>query len=242
MGRWAATIWSESRRRDSAVTRGSYHGPRDGRPSAGGPIDPRDPPAVLTAISLTVLEPTSNGIGSDAQQAFMLTVNEAPASLDLTDSYTSAQDDYRQGTVRMPLADLPAGHNSVRVRAWDTFNNSATTEIHFEVSASDEALTLTDVFNYPNPFSHTGTSFTFRHNQHARALQARIKIYTVAGRLIQTLEGVVPAGEPFAKIAWDGRDRDGDILANGVYLYKLLVSTDDGRSTAEALGKLAVLR
>ncbi len=169
-------------------------------------------------------------------------VNDAPASLDLTDLYTSEQDNYRQGAVRMPLEGLPAGHNTVRVRAWDTFNNSATAETHFEVSSSDGALTLADVFNYPNPFDRMGTSFTFRHNQHASGLRVRIRIYTVAGRLIQALEGLVPAGEPFAKIPWDGRDRDGDILANGVYLYKLLVSTDDGRSTAEALGKLAVLR
>ncbi|HEX9005740.1 MAG TPA: type IX secretion system sortase PorU, partial [Bacteroidota bacterium] len=169
-------------------------------------------------------------------------VNNGSASLDLTDFYTSAQDDYRRGAVQMPLTALPAGRNTIRVRAWDTFNNSAVAETWFEVASSDDALTLADVFNYPNPFSRAGTSFTFRHNQHARALQVRIRIYTVAGRLIQTLESMVQAGEPFAKIPWDGRDRDGDTLANGVYLYKLLVSTDDGLSTAEALGKLAVLR
>jgi flagellar hook assembly protein FlgD len=44
------------------------------------------------------------------------------------------------------------------------------------------------------------------------------------------------------KIPWDGRDRDGDILANGVYLYKVVASTSDGRFTSEALGKLAVVK
>ena len=44
------------------------------------------------------------------------------------------------------------------------------------------------------------------------------------------------------RVPWDGRDRDGDLLANGVYLYKLMVRTSDGRFTSEALGKLTVLK
>ena len=63
----------------------------------------------------------------------------------------------------------------------------------------------------------------------------------MAGRLIQTIQ-TATAGEPYVKIPWDGRDRDGDILANGVYLYKVVASTSDGRFTSEALGKLAVVK
>jgi hypothetical protein len=59
--------------------------------------------------------------------------------------------------------------------------------------------------------------------------------------LIQTIETTSP-GEPFIQIPWDGRDRDGDTLANGVYLYKVAVRTVDGTYSSEALGKLAVLK
>jgi len=93
--------------------------------------------------------------------------------------------------------------------------------------------------NYPNPFVNT-TEFTFRQNQ-SGLLNVTVKVYTVAGRLIQTLT-TTSAGESFVRVPWDGRDRDGDILANGVYFYKVLVSTADGRFSSEALGKLAIVK
>ena len=68
-----------------------------------------------------------------------------------------------------------------------------------------------------------------------------IKVYTVAGRMIKAIESTT-GGESFVKIGWDGRDADGDGIANGVYLYKVVASTVDGRYTSEALGKLARVR
>ena len=165
-------------------------------------------------------------------------INNSPESKDMTEFYTSKIDNYRAGTVTYPLRDLPPGRNTIKVRAWDTYNNANTAETHFEVRSSNQ-LALVDVMNYPNPFAGS-TAFTFRHNQ-AVPVNATVKVYTVAGRLIQTLEkfGVT---EPFVQIPWDGRDRDGDELANGVYLYKLIVRTVDGRFSSEVLGKLAIAR
>ena len=93
--------------------------------------------------------------------------------------------------------------------------------------------------NFPNPFTK-GTAFTFRHNQ-AVPVNATVKVYTIAGRLIQTLDKF-SATDTFVSIPWDGRDRDGDALANGVYLYKVLVRTVDGRYSSEVLGKLAIAK
>ena len=43
------------------------------------------------------------------------------------------------------------------------------------------------------------------------------------------------SGQGYHYINWDGRDDDGDLVANGVYFYRL--STDDG----VAFGKVVVL-
>jgi hypothetical protein len=59
--------------------------------------------------------------------------------------------------------------------------------------------------------------------------------------LIETLQATSP-GDLFIQVPWDGRDHDGDLLANGVYLYKLTVSTVDGRYSSDALSKLTVLK
>jgi flagellar hook assembly protein FlgD len=91
----------------------------------------------------------------------------------------------------------------------------------------------------PNPFSN-GTTFTLQQSESA-PVDVLIKIYTVAGRLIQTLEhdGVT---QHFVTVPWDGRDRDGNTIGNGVYLYKVVVKTADGSQTSQAIGRLAVLR
>ena len=66
---------------------------------------------------------------------------------------------------------------------------------------------------------------------------ARVKIFTVAGRLICTLDQPFPSVD-LNRIAWDGRDEDGDHVANGTYLYKLEFVSPDGKSIVEQ-GKVA---
>ncbi|MBI4534780.1 MAG: type IX secretion system sortase PorU, partial [Ignavibacteriae bacterium] len=179
-----------------------------------------------------------NTSGSGIGHRIEAWLNNSAQSKDITEFYTSKMDSYQEGTVTFQLNDVLPGRNDIRVRAWDTYNNANTGESHFVVTSTDK-LRISDVLNYPNPFA-SGTSFTFRQNQ-LLPINATVKVYTLAGRLIQTLESY-STGEPFIRIPWDGRDRDGDVLANGVYLYKVIVRTVDGRFSSEALGKLAVLK
>jgi hypothetical protein len=200
---------------------------------AGDPVS-EQPTLFVDLVDSNGINTSVSGIGHRIEAW----VNGSSQSKDITDYYSSQLDDYQKGTVQYTLKGLPQGRNSVRVRAWDTHNNASLKETFFEATSTDQ-LRVSDVFNYPNPFP-SGTTFTFRQNLRT-PLNATVKIYTLAGRLIQSLDGVSP-GEPFVKIPWDGRDRDGDILANGVYLYKVIVRTTDGRFGSEVLGKLSVLK
>ena len=161
-----------------------------------------------------------------------------PESIDLTEFYRSKIDSFQHGTVEYTLTGLSQGTHRLRLRAWDTYNNSSTAETVFDI-VERVGLRISDVFNYPNPFS-SATVFTFRHNQ-LDPIRSIIKIYTVAGRLIKTIEeDNIP--DQFVKMEWDGRDEDGDLLANGVYLYKVVVKTTDKRLASEEFGKLSILR
>lgn len=179
-----------------------------------------------------------NTSGSGIGHRIEAWVNNSAQSVDLTDFYNGKLDSYQEGTVQYQLRGLPQGRSFLKVRAWDTYNNASSTETHFEVTSTDR-LQISDIFNYPNPFAD-GTSFTFRQNQQS-PLNVTVKVYTLAGRMIQSIETTSP-GEPFIRVPWDGRDRDGDVLANGVYLYKVIARTVDGRFSSEALGKLSVLK
>jgi FlgD Ig-like domain len=165
-------------------------------------------------------------------------LDNAAQSVDLSNYYKSKIDTYREGTIEYSLGTLSYGNHALRVRAWDTHNNPSTSETVFDVMTA-VGLKISNLFNYPNPF-RSSTVFTFDHNQ-LSPIEAEVKIFTVAGRLIRSLkEPNITASS--VRIPWDGRDADGDILANGVYLYKVITRTLDGRLDAEAYGKMSILR
>ena len=128
-------------------------------------------------------------------------------------------------------AAFEPGRHSITFEITDANGNTAQTQARLEVAGE---LELRHVLNYPNPFSHR-TTFSF---QATRAIErVEIKVYTVAGRLIRVLEDFNRAAG-HQSIEWDGRDADGDPLANGIYLYKISAFTD-GKSV-EAINKVAI--
>jgi len=159
-------------------------------------------------------------------------------TIDLTNYYRGDLDTYQSGKVQYPMSDLADGKYTLLVKAWDIRNNSSQSQTYFVVSSSTD-LEMANVVNYPNPFSHS-TTFTFQRNSED-PIDIEIKIYTIAGRLIQDINSYSVI-DRFVEIPWDGRDRDGDPLANGVYLYKISAKTADRRTTKEEFGKLVIMR
>ncbi len=155
---------------------------------------------------------------------------------DMTNFYNS-DSTYKSGTIDYDFSGIAVGRHTLRLKAWDTYNNSSEATIEFDVTASG-TLQVMNVYNYPNPFN-SNTAFTFQHN-YPGDISVKIKVYTVAGRLIKEINE--PAiSDKFVVINWDGKDADGETLGNGVYIYKLVVESLDGLSITNT-GKLAVLK
>ncbi len=133
---------------------------------------------------------------------------------------------------------LEPGLHTVTIKAWDNFNNSSVASVDFSV-VSDDILKISNVFNYPNPCS-SSTTFTYAITYNSRV---NIKIYTVGGRLIETLNNL-PGDNGMNHFYWEGRDNDGDELANGVYLYKIIATAQNSNKTLkdEYIGKLVIVR
>ena len=155
---------------------------------------------------------------------------------DVTEYFVYDKNSYRAGQLRYTLPALSPGNHALTISAWDNVNNLSEQNVNFRTIQINE-LALEEVVNYPNPFADD-THFTFQFQSPTNFGDVTIKIYTVTGRLIQELETVARPG--FNRLYWDGRDRDGDKLANGVYLYKIIVN--DGQRKIEKIEKLAVLR
>ncbi len=113
--------------------------------------------------------------------------------------------------------------------------DSSGVEKYFQVSSEAQLLY---VYNYPNPTSGE-TYFTFKLTQIPESIS--IKIFTIAGRLIKEID--LTSSElkfDFNKIYWNGRDEDGDPIANGVYIYKVIMQAGD--TTQDITQKLAIVK
>jgi hypothetical protein len=136
--------------------------------------------------------------------------------------------------------ELKDGLHFLAVSGKDATGNAADTipyQVRFYVSS---AARVDQVLPWPSP-TRGPMDFTYRCAGTEAPESAEIRIYTVAGRLIRRIEaepGDLRIG--FNRIAWDGRDQDGDAIANGVYFYKLSV-TQQG-SASEHVGRFSVLR
>jgi hypothetical protein len=99
-------------------------------------------------------------------------------------------------------------------------------------------LNILDCYNYPNPFPRD-TYFTFKLTQIPDELH--INIFTVAGRLIRKITKTSSdLNYDFNRIYWDGKDENGDKPANGVYLYKVIISRNGEKHNITQ--KLAIIR
>ena len=131
--------------------------------------------------------------------------------------------------------DLANGEYQLHISAADTSENTAELVTTFTLN---EEITLSEVFNVPNPTVDGKTFFTYYLAQAPDTVT--IKIYSVAGRLLRTLVDA-SANRGTNETRWDGRDETGMRCANGVYLYRIIARTEDG-SRIEQVGKLAILR
>ncbi len=135
---------------------------------------------------------------------------------------------------------LEDGRHVLEVLAKDASGNffdSTSSRSVFNVFNNPDLL---QVYNYPNPFSDN-TYFTFEIRGNTPPEEVKIKVFTVAGRLIKEFllnSAALQIG--FNKIYWDGRDQDGDEIANGLYFYKVI--SKHGEETKTTTQKLAKVK
>ena len=130
--------------------------------------------------------------------------------------------------------DLPNDEYQFQVLATDVSENRVESQIYrFHL---EEPVSITHLLNVPNPI-RINTVFTY--NLVQAPDQVIVKVYTVSGRLIRTIEDA-SARRGYNETDWDARDENGERLANGVYFYKVIVKTDEHK--IEKIGRLAILR
>ncbi|MDK9700496.1 MAG: type IX secretion system sortase PorU [bacterium] len=159
--------------------------------------------------------------------------------LDYTEQFAYAVNDLTKGTLETPLNPLAPGKHTISLQVFDGANNPSFAEIDFEVVNSSSGVALKNPLNYPNPVEKNSI-FTF---ESTASGSGTIDIYSVHGTRIRSF-GPFPVSVGYNSppdAQWDARDRDGVEVANGAYLWKVKITSTDGRS-AYVIGRAAVLR
>lgn len=102
-------------------------------------------------------------------------------------------------------------------------------------------VSLKEAYAVPNPLQRRGnwdvgseeSTIRFRNVTPS----SKVQIYTLAGDLVRVLENVISDGAERGNIQWDTRNAEGNLVASGVYIYRI---TD--ASGGEFVNKLTIIR
>ncbi len=179
-------------------------------------------------------------IAGDIGHQITLTLDEDYAGTrDITEYFQYHTGSYLSGGLEYPIHGLAEGPHHVLIKAWDNSNNSSVCESFFTVIAEKD-LKIRNLLSYPNPMRRE-TQFCFELSRNAQVV---LKIYTLGGKAVREFSPVFGnIGFNLFPEIWDGTDNEGDRLANGVYLYKLVAraTVDNENKHAEKIGKLVIV-
>jgi hypothetical protein len=148
------------------------------------------------------------------------------------------------------------GTYALEVRGRDRTSNAAgRLDFRQEFEVINEQM-VANVLTYPNPFT-TQTRFVYTLTGNETPEVFRIQIMTISGRVVRDIDLLaleeLRIGTHQTDFAWDGTDEYGDLLANGVYLYRVITSDGSGSALEKfdtgtdqfftrEMGKVVILR
>lgn len=184
----------------------------DSRKFIDGDIVSSNPLLILDLYDESGINTTGLGIGHRIEAW----IDDAKTSIDLTDKFVSSFIDSRLGSVQQVLYNMSEGLHTIKVRAWDVFNNFSLSETKFRII--NGSIYLDDLKAFPNPFE-SETKLYFRHNADLPS-KANIEIYTINGQLIRFLQTDINTNYD-SEILWDGLDDKNMQVPKGIYIFKV---------------------
>ncbi len=222
---------------------GDTQGPRINLAFLGGATSVR--PDATLRIDLF----DENGImttGHSLQNSIVVTLDDNTTSrVDVTDTFRYAADSYQSGTARFQLPGLSAGQHKIKVTAADNLATGITASQHRSVAeivfdvVDTPPLRVDRAYLFPTPATSKGAGAggVFVVDAPGDSVNTLIRIYTVTGKLVRVLKDLGGLGQ--IQIPWDGRDAEGEPVANGAYLFKVHINVREADGSGSARQKAA---
>ncbi|MBR5593363.1 MAG: type IX secretion system sortase PorU [Bacteroidaceae bacterium] len=177
------------------------------------------------------------GVGHDITA---IVDNDIHHTYNLNSAFVPAVGDYTRGTISMPLKTLDAGWHTLKLRAWDLYNNSSLAEISFYVNPS-LAPGLSELKVTPAPVvANSPVTFTLMHNRPESEIEVCIDVFDVQGRLYWSNKERVVCDTNVYTCQWNVAKQGGRPLSAGVYLVRAYV-TEGGVPSSVKNGKFVVV-
>jgi len=171
----------------------------------------------------------STGLGIGHNIIAILDDNYAEPFL-LNDYFQPKVNNFQKGIIYYQFNDLSEGMHSLKLKVFDVYNNVTEAYTEFIVNKLMQ-ISLKNVENRPNPFKEY-TDFYFTQNFLNENLLVVIKIYSLDGRLVKTLNKNISNSEfQVGPIRWNGVNEFGTRVDAGMYIYKIVVLNGDNIST-----------
>jgi hypothetical protein len=138
----------------------------------------------------------------------------------VTESFAVDGGSYGEGSLEFQLPALEPGEHSIRLKAWDSFNNSGSVKVLVDVAEAGTEV-LSEVLFVPNPMAQEGH---FTYILTSRATLVDIKIFTLSGRLVDEVRGSTELG--FNQVSWKPAQK----IAGGTLVYHVHARTEEGSS------------
>jgi hypothetical protein len=182
-----------------------------------------------------------------------------PVKVPMTGSDVVFTSDVAKGVARVEYQPgkqkpLDNGIYKLEVQGRDATNLAASAQrysIRFEVINES---TVTNFYPYPNPIT-SKAKFVFTLTGAELPRDLKIQVMTLTGKVVREIMmaelGPLHIGNNITDYAWDGTDEFGDQLANGTYLYRVVMDnpsqferrrTAGDRAFKKEWGKLVLLR
>ena len=119
---------------------------------------------------------------------------------------------YTKGTALFNIPELEPGNHQLRIRAWDIFNNSSTTDMNFTVVKGLEP-TILNIDCSENP-AKNHTTFIVNHTYSGNNMNVSIELFDSNGQLLWTHSQNNVSTNGSYMVPWDLTSNKGFALKN----------------------------
>ncbi len=153
----------------------------------------------------------------------------------LNEFYEATRNTYKGGVVSYSLSDLPEGEHFLVFRVWDTYNNSTTDTLYFEIGD------LVGLSIRNNPFDDF-TDIDILQQRAGEPLEVNAEIFNVSGQIIWANKySYEAAPSTIEDISWNGESRVSNELPSGIYIIRLVLRYPSDGTTLVKSSKLVLI-